>query len=78
MKQYPDELISLYIPALKEYGVNSTGRSAYSNLVGIMKKIMKDIPQAKEKIQDVAKELKTQFSKKPRRPAMIEELDKIV
>jgi uncharacterized Zn finger protein len=78
VKEYPDELLAIYLPALEEHGLKSNSRSEYADLVSKMKKIIKDIPQGKEKILDTAKRLKEKFSSKPRRPAMIEELNKIL
>jgi uncharacterized Zn finger protein len=78
VKNYPDELLAIYLPALEEHGMKSNSRSEYADLVSKMKKIIKDIPQGKEKILDTAKRLKEKFSSKPRRPAMIEELNKIL
>ena len=78
VKNYPDELLAIYPPALEEYGLKSNSRSEYADLVSKMKKIIKDIPQGKEKILNTAKRLKEKFSSKPRRPAMIEELNKIL
>ena len=78
VKSYPDELLAIYLPALEEYGLKSNSRSEYADLVSKMKKIIKDIPQGKEKILDTAKRLKEKFSSRPRRPAMIEELNKML
>lgn len=78
IKNYPDELLAIYLPALEEYGLKTSNRSEYADLVNKMKKIINDIPQGKEKILDIAKRLKEKFSSKPRRPAMIEELNKIL
>ncbi|WP_276503592.1 SWIM zinc finger family protein [Terrimonas pollutisoli] len=78
VKSYPDELLAIYLPALEEFGLKSNSRSEYADLVNKMKKIIKDIPHGKEKILDTAKRLKEKFSSRPRRPAMIEELNKIL
>lgn len=78
VKKYPDELLSIYLPALEKYGVRSGSRREYADLVEKMKKIIKDIPNGKEKVLDIAKRLKEKFSSKPRRPAMIQELNKIL
>ena len=42
-----------------------------------MKKIIKDIPESKQEIMFLATALKMQYSAKPRRPAMIDELNKL-
>lgn len=78
VKIYPGELLKIYLPSLEKYGVESTGRSTYADMVSKMKMIMKDIPDSKEKIIELAQKLRLQFSVKPRRPAMMEELDKIL
>ena len=78
LKDYPSELLAIYLPALEEYGVHANGRGEYADLVNKMKKIIKDIPEGERKILNIAKRLKERFSVKPRRPAMIEELDKIL
>ena len=77
-KQYPEDLLDIYLPALEAYGTRATDRKQYAELVTKMKKIMKDIPAGKERILALAQKLKEQFSVKPRRPAMIEELNKIL
>jgi hypothetical protein len=77
-KEYPSELLTIYLPALEEDGVRASNRGEYVELVQKMKKIMNDIPQGKEKVLFVATQLKERFSTKPRRPAMVEELGKIV
>ncbi len=78
VKAYPSELLTIYLPALEDYGVRANNRDEYADLVKKMKRVMKDIPEGKEKILLVAKKLKERFSTKPRRPAMIDELSKIV
>ena len=78
MKIFPNELIQIYIPTLEAYGVKMNDRNGYKDLVNIMEKIIKEIPDSKQEILEVASKLKEKFSLKPRRPAMIEELDKIL
>ncbi|MCJ8165541.1 SWIM zinc finger family protein [Pontibacter sp. E15-1] len=73
--RYPTELMRLYLPAFEQAGQEANGRSAYADLAQKMKKVMQDIPEGKEKIMAVARSLKEQY---PRRPAMVEELDKIL
>lgn len=72
---YPAELLEIYLPAFAAYGQQANGRSAYADLARKMEKVMKDIPEGKEKIKAVARSLKEQF---PRRPAMQEELNRIL
>ena len=78
VKNYPAELLAIYLPAFEEYGTQANDRSAYADLDWKMKKIITDIPEGKEKIIAIAKRLITKFSVKPRRPAMIEELTKVL
>ncbi len=75
IKDYPNELLAIYIPALEDYGINANSRSEYADLVRKMQKIIKDIPNGKNDVLNIAKRLRDRFSIKPRRPAMIEELD---
>ena len=77
-KIYPEELLAIYLPALEAEAHQANTRGQYAELVKKMKKIMKDIPAGKERIIALAGKLKDQFSVKPRRPAMIEELNKIL
>jgi hypothetical protein len=77
-KQYPEDLLDIYLPALERYGMVVSERSGYADLAAKMKKIMQDIPVGKERIVALAQKLKDQFSSKPRRPAMIEELNKVL
>lgn len=74
-EKYPEELLEMYIPALELYGDIANDRSHYNDLTRKMKIIIKDIPQGKEKIISIAKKLKEKY---PRRPAMIDELNKIL
>jgi len=78
LKSYPKELLALYLPALEVYGINANERSQYADLVRKMQMVMKDIPDGKDQIVNLAKKLKARFSSTPRRPAMIDELNKIL
>jgi hypothetical protein len=68
----------MYVVQLEEFGVGSNGRGEYKDLVRKMKAIIKDIPEGKTKILGVAQKLKGMFSSKPKRPALLEELDTIL
>ncbi len=74
-KRYPKEMLALYIPKFKFLGDKVDGRSQYADLAAKMKRVLKDIPEAKEPITALVREL---IAKNPRRPAMIEELNKVV
>lgn len=78
INSYPEELLAIYLPALEQLAQKASTRSEYKDLAGKMKKVMKDIPPGKERIVNLAKQLKEQYSSKPRRPAMMEELNKIL
>ena len=75
VKIYPLELLAIYLPLFEVSGDKANERSKYADLVGKMKKIIKDIPEGKAKITAIAQSLKTKY---PRRPAMIDELNKIL
>ena len=75
VKRFPKELLALYLPEFKRAGDNVKDRSQYADLAGKMIRIMKDIPEGKEKTQAIAREL---IAQNPRRPAMIDELNKVL
>jgi len=72
---YPDELVQIYIPALELLGDASADRSDYYNLAQLMKQLIKDLPRGKDQIISIAEKLKLKY---PRRPAMIDELNKLL
>ncbi|MCV9929695.1 SWIM zinc finger family protein [Flavobacterium sp. LS1R49] len=74
IKEYPNELFAVYVPAIEAAGDYANGRAQYKSLATTMKKIIKDFPDKKESILEIAHKLKIKY---PRRPAMIEELNKI-
>ncbi|GEO07055.1 hypothetical protein AAE02nite_47190 [Adhaeribacter aerolatus] len=73
--RYPAELLEIYLPALEQYGNKASDRRDYADLAARMKQVMKDIPAGKEKIIKLTQYLKEKY---PRRPAMQEELNKIL
>jgi len=75
VKTYSSELLQVYLPAIKKAGIEATDRKRYQDLVKKMKQIIKDIPEGKEQILAVAKELRTMYY---RRPAMVEELTRLI
>lgn len=75
VKQYPAVLLELYLPELEKMGNTANDRSGYARLVYYMKKIMQDIPDGNERIVALARKLRETYS---RRPAMVEELNKII
>jgi hypothetical protein len=72
--QYSIEIIELLVPLFEKQGEHSEGRSQYKYLSQKMQFIINDLPESKEKILAVAQKLKAKY---PRRPAMIEELEKL-
>lgn len=75
LKEYPSDLLQVYIPAIKKAAENTSDRKQYKVLVKQIKRIVKDIPEGKEVILQIAKELKIAYH---RRPAMVEELTKLI
>ena len=75
LKQFPNELLDILIPLLEKEGDRSSGRSEYKELARKMKSIIKDFPEDKNRILEVAQKLKEKY---PRRPAMLEELNKVI
>lgn len=74
IKEYPNELFAVYVPAIEAAGDCVNDRGQYKSLANTMKKIIKDFPDKKESILEIAHKLKAKY---PRRPAMIEEFNKI-
>jgi hypothetical protein len=74
-KRFPKEMLELYLPAFKDFGDNANGRSQYADLSRKMIRVMTDIPIGTEEIQTIASKL---IAKNPRRPAMIEEMNKVL
>ncbi len=75
LKKYPSELSLIYFSLLEASGDKANSRSEYAHLVNKMKMIIKDIPASKANIIAIAQKLKIKY---PRRPAMIDELNKIL
>lgn len=71
---YPRELLDKLILLLENEGDRSASRSEYNELARKMKSIINDYPKDKERILEVARKLKQKY---PRRPAMLEELNKL-
>ncbi|MEO6685059.1 MAG: hypothetical protein ABIN24_03810, partial [Dyadobacter sp.] len=72
--EFPAEMTELFIPALIQSGDEGSSRSHYAQLVADMKKVHKTIPESREKISKLAESLKLKY---PRRPAMLDELNKL-
>jgi len=75
VNDYSSELLQIYLPAIRKAAMEATDRRSYQDLVRKMKKIINDIPEGKDQVLAVAKELRAMY---PRRPAMVEELTKLI
>jgi len=73
--RFPDKMIDLYFPVFLDAGDKADKRGAYADLSKKMCHVITSIPQGKERIQQAAGQL---IAKYPRRPAMIEELGKVL
>ncbi len=74
-KLYPKELLALYLPLLDSWGKRVSTRPDYANLANQMKLVKKEISGSGEAIDQLVIALKEQ---NPRRPAMQEELNKVL
>lgn len=72
---YPQEYLELYFPAINNAAEEANTRNNYKELVRKIKIIIKYYPAAKERILNEVRNLKAKY---PRRPAMIEELNRII
>ena len=68
-------MLALYLSEFECAGDYVNGRSQYADLSRKMIRVMKDLPEGKEKIQSIARKL---IAKYPKRPAMIDELNKVL
>lgn len=73
--EYADQLLPIYLPGLEAKGDNASDRSQYAALVKLMEDLIKDMPVGKQQILEVAKKLKMKY---PRRPAMVQELNRLL
>jgi hypothetical protein len=72
---YPMQLLALYLPAFEHRGDIAGNRREYSDLAIKMIMVMETIPEGKDEIIAVANELNRKYY---RRPAMIEELNRVI
>jgi uncharacterized Zn finger protein len=75
IKIYPVQLLAIYIPAFERKGDVVGNRREYANLAINMEKVIRAIPEGKDKIIAVAEEINRKY---PRRPAMIAELNSVI
>lgn len=69
-EKFPEKVRDTYLSYVQEHAQNVSSRNQYKELVGYLKKI-KDYPNGKELVDQVVKEWKVQYR---RRPAMMDEL----
>ncbi len=74
-KRYPKEMLALYLPVLENLGDKASNRNEYQRLAELMKKVKQDIEGSHEAVEGLAAGL---IQKYPRRPAMAEEMRKVV
>jgi SWIM zinc finger len=74
-KRYPAEMLAFYLKVLEKLGDNASNRREYEHLAALMKKVKKDIEGSHPAIDGLAADL---IQKYQRRPAMLEEIRKVV
>jgi len=74
-KTYSLQLLTIYLPAFERKGDVVANRREYADLAAKMKMVIETIPEGKDEIIAVATGIKRKY---PRRPAMIEELNKVI
>jgi len=74
-KRYPREMLGFYLPILKVSGDKSSNRGEYQELAKLMKKVKQDIEGSHVAIDELAGQLIQTYV---RRPAMLEELGKVL
>jgi hypothetical protein len=74
VKRYPKEVLAMYMPTLRKKSEGLNGRREYQDFAQLLQKLKKDIPDDNQEIDNFIGELKIKYAK---RPAMLEELNKI-
>jgi hypothetical protein len=74
-KRYPAEMLEMYLPILATLGENVSSRNEYANLADLLLMVMHDFPEGKSRVLELARTL---TAKNPRRPAMIDELKRVL
>ncbi|MCF6403689.1 SWIM zinc finger family protein [Chitinophaga filiformis] len=75
IREYPLQLLAIYLPAFEYEGDVVGSRAEYAKLATKMKMVIQAIPEGKEQIIAIAEKL---IHKYPRRPAMIEKLSTVL
>jgi len=73
--RYPKKMLALYLKLLETMADKASNRSQYQNLAALMKKVKQDIEGSHAPVDELAASL---IQKYPRRPAMKEELGKVL
>ncbi len=68
-------MLTFYLPMLEKMGDNAGDRKQYHDVADLMKKVCQDIDGRQAAIDELAQRL---IQKYPRRPAMVEELGKVL
>jgi hypothetical protein len=74
-RRYPQEILALYLPMLENLGDNTSNRKEYAQLAELMRKLKQDIEGSHTAVDRLAAKL---IQKYPRRPAMEEELERVL
>lgn len=74
LAEYATDLLELYPIALDKECETANSRSDYKSIANVMKKIIKTIPKSKAVVTAIVEKLIQQY---PRRPAMIDEFNKV-
>ncbi len=75
LKRYPTEMLAFYLRLLEKSGDNASNRKEYEHIATLMKKVKMDMEGSHSAINGLAANL---IQKYPRRPAMIEEMRKVI
>lgn len=73
--RYPAEMLAFYLDTLAQSGDKASNRKEYEHLAALMRKVKMDIEGSHTAINGLATDL---IQKYPRRPAMVEEMRKVV
>jgi len=74
-KIFPLQLLAIYIPAFMRKIDTVSNRREYTDLAAKMSMVIKSIPDGKDEVIAIAEEINRKY---PRRPAMVQELNKVI
>ncbi|MFC5408083.1 SWIM zinc finger domain-containing protein [Larkinella bovis] len=72
--RFPAEVLALYLPLLEEFGKTAQDRSDYRQVAQLIQKLKHDLPESIPVMNALVQQLK---DRNPRRPAFLEELNRI-